>query len=66
MSEVTITLTADEARALLPWKGSDHTAGEWNHRIERAEAATAKIRAALKHIPAEPEREQETLGGLAA
>lgn len=62
MSEITFTLKADEARALLPWKGSDHTAGEWNARIGHAEAATKKIAAALKaHAPVEVEREQETL-----
>ncbi len=67
MTEINVAFTEDEARALVPWKGSDHTAGEWNHRLDLAEDAISKIRAALRE-QGTPElgREQGTLGGLAA
>lgn len=43
VSEIVVTFTEEEARALVPWKGADHTVAEWNHRLDSAEDAVAKI-----------------------
>jgi hypothetical protein len=61
VSEITVTLTDTEARALLPWQGSDHTAEEWNRRMGAVEDAHRKIRAALREVSTEQPEEQEHL-----
>ena len=66
MSEITITLTEDEARALVPWVGRDHDADEWNRRQDRAEDAISKIRAALREQVPAPSKDQTSIEGLAA
>jgi hypothetical protein len=67
VNEITITFTENEARALVPWKGSDHTAAEWNRRQDCAEDAISKIRSALREQGApETDPHQSSLGDLAA
>lgn len=63
VNEIQITLTLDEARALLPWKGADHSvvSSEWNRRCDQAEDAHTKIRAELRKASREQPDEQ---GGL--
>jgi hypothetical protein len=52
--EVTITLYENEARALLPQRGRDQDHQAWNRRMDAAEEAQSKIRAALRDLgPAE-------------
>jgi len=60
MNEVTVTFAVEEAEALIPWKGSEHTAKEWNRRMDAAEDAQSKIRAALREVRKEQPDEQES------
>ena len=67
MTEIVVTFTEGEARALVPWTGADHSTEEWNARLDRSEDAVAKIRAALREqAAAEVPKEQSSLDGLAA
>lgn len=67
MTEIVVNFTEAEARALLPWRGSDHDAADWNRRANNAEDAQHKIKTALREQAEVPVSEgQEQLGGLAA
>jgi hypothetical protein len=61
MSEITVTFTEQEAEALVPWKGRTATVKEWNDRMDAAEDAHSKIRAALREARDEQPDEQERL-----
>jgi hypothetical protein len=65
MSEITFTLTEDEARALLPQNTRTLGVEGWNRRQDLAEDAQAKIKAALREQAPVVSAAQESLGGLA-
>lgn len=66
MNEITVTLTEDEARAMVPSPTKLDIEG-WNRKADLMEDAVAKIRAALREqgTPQQP-KEQPTLDGLTA
>lgn len=60
-AEVTLTLSVEQAEALLPRHGADKTADEWNRRADAAEDAQRAIRAALCEVATEQPDEQESM-----
>jgi hypothetical protein len=54
-------LTLEEAEALLPWRGADKTPEQWNRRLDAAEDAQRKLRAALREVSTEQPDEQGAL-----
>lgn len=60
MTEITVTFSEREARALIP-SPTELSLAETNDKLNAAEDAVAKIRAAVREQAPEPAAEQESL-----